>query len=141
MKKNLAQKLDEIILGKIERIWLWRVARSVIGIVPVLATLFFMVHTALLIHGYDCSLAYMFYSYSFTGFITWIVISVTFQFNWMHRAFISYNYLVSFCVDFQREVGFGNWLIPARWFVLVLGVVIVCDFIWENGWKKMGRIN
>lgn len=141
MKKNLVQKLDEIILGKLERIWLWRVARAVIGIVPVLATLFFMVHTSLLIHGYDCSLAYVFYSYSFTGFITWIMISVTFQFNWMHRAFISYNYLVSFCVDFQREVGFGNWLTPARWFVLALGVVIVADFIWENGWKKMGRIN
>ncbi len=141
MKKNWVERIDETVLGKLERTLIWRIARAVIGILPLLGTLFFVVHVALLVKGYDFELAYVACSYSFSGFLAWIVVSVAFQFNWMHRAFISYNYLVSFCIDFQREVGFGSWLMPARWFVLALGVIIIADFIRENGWRKMGKIN
>ena len=141
MKANFLQYLDEAILGKVERTLVWRVTRFGIGILPLLASLMFVIHIFLLIRGYDFGLAYVFCSYSFTGFLVWIAISVTFQFNWMHRAFSSYSYLVSFCVDFNREVGFGSWLMPARWFVFALGVLMLADFIWENGWKKIGKIN
>lgn len=141
MKKNWVERMDETILGRLERTWIWRIARFIVGAFPLIGTLFFVVHVALLVKGYDFELAYVVCSYSFTGFLAWIAVSVAFQFNWMHRTLISYNYLVSFCIDFQREVGFGSWLMPARWFVLALGVVIVTDFVYENGWKRIGRIN
>lgn len=129
MNGNFIQFVEGRFLDKIGRTLLWKVARMIIGLTPMFATMFFIVHVVLLIKGYDYELAYVVCSYSFTGFLAWIVISFAFQFSYMHRAFITYNYLVSFCIDFQREVGFGSWLMPARWFVLSIGLLVVAELV------------
>lgn len=136
MSKNLVQRVEDRVIGRIGRTMVWRIARFVVGATPPLATLLFITHIILQIAGHDYEFAYVICSYSLTGFIAWIVISLAFQFDWTHRAFISYNYLVSFCVDFHREIGFGVWLGSARWLVLTIGLCLVCDYA-RNKYKKI----
>lgn len=137
MKENLVQKLERVFLSKVDRVKIWKAARFIIGLLPLISSVMFVVHIMLLLQGYDYEIAYVICSYSFLGFLAWMIISFAFQYNYMHRACITYNYLVSFCTDFQREIGFGAWLEPARWFVLSIGVLIVTELIIEYAKKIM----
>lgn len=73
-------------------------------------------------HGwiFDCSLF---------GFIVWIIISLAYGFCWVHRAFITYGVLISFCIDFQRSFGFGVLRQPLHLQMVALGLLLFFVFI------------
>lgn len=58
---------------------------------------------------------------------TAVVLSKQLGFCSLHRHFIIYTSVVSYCIKFQDDIGFGMMLMSMRWIALVFGFVL---FIW-----------
>lgn len=42
----------------------------------------------------------------------------------LHRYFIAYTSIVSYCIKFQDSIGFGNFLTPMRWIMLIVEIIL-----------------
>ncbi len=111
-----------------------KLARMLIGSVPGIATLTMTFHVGFLLLGYDYDLAENLFEYAFIWFLLLTILSISFEFCWVHRAFCAYNYLISQCIRFQDHIGFGEYLTPARWIAFLLGVFLIYAFIRERCW-------
>ena len=65
-------------------------------------------------------------------FIT--ILSIAYEFCWVHRAFVLYDYLVSISIEHQIEVGFGDWLHPVRILKIVIGLFLFFVFVHNSCW-------
>ena len=52
--------------------------------------------------------------------LTAIILSKQLSFCSLHRHFIAYTSIVSYCIKFQNSIGFGNFLTPMRWVMLIV---------------------
>ena len=56
--------------------------------------------------------------------------SKTFGFCILHRAFILYTTLVTYCININTDIlGFGSLLTPIRWVLFMIGLVLIIIFI------------
>lgn len=53
---------------------------------------------------------------------------ITFGFCWFHRMCIVYAIAMDWCINFEYNVGFGEWLIPMRVVMTVWGVTMLIIF-------------
>lgn len=111
-------------------------SRVAVGVIPPFGSLIMMLHCILLVCGIHSTLTQWIYDCSLFGFVAWIILSFGFGFCWVHRAFISYGMLVTFCIDYQRTVGVGSWLIPLRWLSIIIGIILFVFFIERKAWTK-----
>ena len=56
--------------------------------------------------------------------MTAIILSKQLGFCSLHRHFIAYTSIVSYCIKFQNSISFGNFLIPMRWVMLIVGIIL-----------------
>lgn len=56
--------------------------------------------------------------------LTAIILSKQLGFCSLHRHFIAYTSIVSYYIKFQNSIGFGNFLIPMRWVILIVGIIL-----------------
>ena len=56
--------------------------------------------------------------------LTAIILSKQLGFCSLHRHFIIYTSIVSYCIKFQNSIGFGNFLTPMRWVMLIVGIIL-----------------
>lgn len=56
--------------------------------------------------------------------VTALILSKQLGFCSLHRHFIAYTSIVSYCIKFQSSIGFGNFLMPMRWIMLMVGVFL-----------------
>jgi hypothetical protein len=54
----------------------------------------------------------------------------------VHRAFITYGVLISFCIDFQRSFGFGGLSEPLHLLMVALGLLLFFVFIKKKAWNE-----
>lgn len=89
--------------------------------IPVIGTIAFMIHCALLISKVEL----FFSEWTFGLSVAWLIMvylySWEFRFSSLHRGFILYCFLMHSCIMFQRCHGFGSYLLGARLFMLILG--------------------
>lgn len=55
---------------------------------------------------------------------TAIILSKQLGFCSIHRHMIVYTSIMSYCIKFQKDIGFGVMLMPMRWIMLVSGVIL-----------------
>lgn len=118
------------------RSWTWRMSRFVIGVVPPIGALIGLLHCSMLLGNYRFPMTEWLYDCSLLGAVSWFITSFAFGFCWIHRAFVSYGVLVSFCIDFQRTFGFGSLLFPARLSMVLLGVFLFAMFFYRKAWQE-----
>lgn len=106
--EDFIERKEKILLAALGKSWLWKASRLIIGVIPPVGALIMLVHCTLLSFGYRAKLTEWIFDCSFFGFIAWIITSLAYGFCWVHRAFITYGVLISFCIDFQRSFGFGG---------------------------------
>lgn len=99
-------------------------AKQLVMIMPPLGAGLMMCHTASLLMGYVWTVASAVARSAILVFVLMTVLSVAFGFCWIHRAFCAYNLLVNGCIEFEKLIGFGALLTPARWFMIAVGVVL-----------------
>lgn len=95
-----------------------------------------LVHCTLLSFGIRVKLTEWIFDCSLFGFIVWIIISLAYGFCWVHRAFITYGVLISFCIDFQRSFGFGVLRQPLHLQMVALGLLLFFVFIKKKAWNE-----
>lgn len=67
--------------------------------------------------------------------------SLAYGFCWVHRAFITYGVLISFCIDFQRSFGFGVLRQPLHLQMVALGLLLFFVFIKKKAWNEFYERN
>lgn len=97
--------------------------------IVVIAALIMYIHNILLLTNLDLQLAD--YTISLTIFpaITAMTWSKAFGFCRLHRCFIAYTCLMSYCIKYQEDFGFGNLLAPARQIMFVIGTILFAFFL------------
>ena len=120
--------------------WYHRCARMLVGLIPPLGALLLLTHVILLMLGQDWHVASPLFKLSLCGFLLLIILSKVFGFCWVHRMFITYNFVVSCCIEFQHFWGgFGRWLGLMRLLVVILGVLVFSIFFRRRAWKDFVR--
>lgn len=133
---NYITSLDHGLYDLLGRSWLWRFSRFVVGIVPPVGSLVMLLHCCLLLSGYRFKMTEWIFDCSLLGAMAWFSLSFAMGFCWVHRAFITYGVLISFCIDFQRCFGFGVLLTPMRTLMVCLGVSLFAFFIRRKAWNE-----
>lgn len=99
--EDFIERKEKVLLAALGKSWLWKASRLIIGIIPPVGALVMLVHCTLLSFGIRVKLTECIFDCSLFGFIVWIIISLAYGFCWVHRAFITYGVLISFCIDFR----------------------------------------
>lgn len=103
--------------------------QTVVKYWPLLDFVVLWTHVVLLLHGYNTPVADMGFSLSLVQMVAWLAASYAFGYCSLHRAYIIYNALVSACINYQQHFDFGEYLTPARWVVVFIGMVLIVHFI------------
>lgn len=93
---------------------------------PVIGAFVMWTHVIQLLFGWNFYLAEYSFSLPLFPWLVCMLWSKAFNFCAMHRCFISYTTLVTYCINIQEDVGFNN-LILARVIVCLIGLIL---FIW-----------
>lgn len=141
--------MDEDYIGRHERVflavlgksWLWRMSRVLIGVIPPVGSLVMLAHCVLLSFGIKAKLTEWIFDCSLFGFVAWIIVSLAYGFCWVHRAFITYGVLISFCIDFQRTIGFGILREPMYHLTVLLGLFLFLVFFRKKAWNEFYHRN
>lgn len=96
---------------------------------PILCTVLFWVHVVLLLCGIETPFAEMLGGCSLFLFCILLAASYAYDFCYLHRVFLIYNYAVSVCIDYENWLGFGKLLFPARLTMAVIGFVLLIVFL------------
>lgn len=127
-------KIDRLLVLKIGVTNSRRLGRFLVGLIPFIGTITFVIHCVLLIGGGESHIAGFLFKFAFLWFALLTILSIAFEFCWVHRAFLLYDYLIGVCIEHQEYVGFGVWLTPLRWFFLVFGLLLLLAFVLNNCW-------
>ena len=120
---------------------LWKSSRVVIGIIPPIGSMVMLLHCFILTLGINIKLTEWIFDCSLFGFVAWIAVSLAYGFCWVHRAFITYGVMISFCIDFQRTVGFGILRQPLHVIMVALGVFLFFVFFKKKAWQEFYNRN
>lgn len=96
---------------------------------PVLGALIMLIHVALLIFDIRIPIAENLIGLSIMPYIFSYFASKAFGFCWLHRAFLTYIFIVDSCINFQRNVGFSDFLFFSHISVFVLGIALFVKLI------------
>lgn len=135
------ERREKVLLSLLGKSRIWKMSRLVIGLIPPIGSLVMLIHCLLLSVGVKVKLTEWIFDCSLFGFVAWIIVSLAYGFCWVHRAFITYGVLISFCIDFQRTIGFGIMRQPLHIAMVVLGAFLFFIFIKKKAWKEFYNRN
>lgn len=135
-KEDYIEYRERIMLSLIGKGRIWKMSRLVIGLIPPIGALVMLAHCLLLMLGIKAKLTEWIFDCSLFGFIAWIIVSLAYGFCWVHRAFITYGVLISFCIDYQRTIGFGFMLQPMHVVTVALGSFLFAVFVKKKAWQE-----
>lgn len=92
------------------------------GLIMYLHNILLLTNDALLIADWTISLPILPYIVA----ITW---SKAFEFCNIHRAFLTYICIMTYCIKFETVVGFGKLLMPARILMFIFGSILIITLI------------
>lgn len=128
--------IDRLITSKIGLVRSRRIGRLLVGFIPCIGCLAMVIHCATLLMGYDLHISAFLFKYALLWFILLTILSIAYEFCWVHRAFLLYNYIIGVMIEHQRLHGFGSWLTPLRWIALIIGIILIIAFIRNNCWHN-----
>ena len=97
---------------------------------PFIAGILMWVHVILRICGVSLLVAENLVGLPVIPCIICCVWSYAFNFCLLHRIFIMYTSLVTYCINFNADVvGFGNMLSLVRWLLFGIGLILIILFI------------
>lgn len=100
---------------------------------PVIAAFIMMVDVAFLISGQNFNIfVESTVGFSWVGVVLLLQESYVLNFCWLYRSYVIYDGLVYNCILFQRELGFGELILPARVIVLLIGIVLFSILLFRS---------
>jgi len=92
--------------------------------IPVIGTIVYTIHAGLLLMGQNMLLAEFLVIVLNVSVLVWML-STEFHFCLLHKCLIGYVTLFNVCILLQRLDLFGAFLVPARWIMFVLGIILM----------------
>lgn len=132
---DIIRYADARIIRKIGVLRARRLSRFLIGFLPVFGALWFIVNVVMQITVGESFLLGLVFKHALLWMILITILSIAYEFCWVHRAFVLYDYLVSISIEHNVEVGFGEWLYPVRIIKIALGLFLIFVFIHNNCWR------
>lgn len=136
---DIIRYADARIIHKIGILRARRLSRFLIGFLPVFGALWFIVNVTLQITIGESWLLGLVFKHSFLWLVLITMLSIAYEFCWVHRAFVLYDYLVSLSIEHNVEVGFDEWLYPLRIIKIALGLSLLFVFVHNNCWREFWR--
>lgn len=97
---------------------------------PFIAGILMWIHVILKMYHIDLLIAENLVGLPIIPCIICCIWSKTFGFCLLHRAFIMYTTLVTYCININSDIFyFENLLIPVRWCLFILGFILIIIFI------------
>lgn len=127
MKKN---RLHRIMVVRARRI-----ARFVVGIMPIVIALLMCIHCLTLLMGKNWTLVALLCKHGVMFFILMMLLSYSYDYCLLHRLFCVYNFFVSMCIWWQNTIGFGLILNATRWIAVIFGVILFVE-LYEQGCNR-----
>lgn len=113
--KTTAQLRRMVIVGHI--------AERCMEYIPPLITTVMVLHDLLLCLGYRW--AWTETVVILAAVVLMLLFSYALGFCALHRAFILYNWMMLFCIHFERTIGFNKWLQPMHYIMLFIGACLL----------------
>lgn len=98
-----------------------KISITLLKYTPVISALCMAVHIALLLLGYK-SPAEAIVGITFLPSLVLLTTSHAFHFCLLHKLLICYTFVVNLCCKYERLIGFGELLTPARVIMLLVGL-------------------
>lgn len=109
---------------------------------PFIAGILMWVHVILRICGVSLLVAENLVGLPVIPCIICCVWSYAFNFCLLHRIFIIYTSLVTYCINLNADiVGFGNMLDLVRWLLFGIGLILIILFIFKQYKNKCKLYN
>ena len=141
---DIIRYADARIIRKLGVLRARRLSRFLIGFLPVFGAVWFIVNVAMQMTIGESWLLGLVFKHSFLWLVLITMLSIAYEFCWVHRAFVLYDYLVSLSIEHNVEVGFGEWLYPVRVVKITIGLFLFFVFIhnncWRDFWHKQGEV-
>lgn len=102
----------------------------------VIGSIIMTIHCACLLFGYDLWIADILTGLSIGGFISLLLSSYLLKMCNLYRAFLLHQCIVSCCISYEDNIGFGQYLFPSLLFVFGFGLILILILIKNNGFKK-----
>lgn len=134
--EDYIERHERVFLSILGKSLLWKSSRVIIGIIPPIGAFVMLLHCAILSMGINIKLTEWIFDCSLFGFVAWIAVSLAYGFCWVHRAFITYGVMISFCIDFQRTIGFGFLREPLHLTMVALGIILFYIFVKKKAWQE-----
>lgn len=131
----LIKYIDTRICHKVGVLRARRLSRFLIGFLPVFGALWFIVNVTMQILIGESLLLGLVFKHSFLWLVLITILSIAYEFCWVHRAFVLYDYFVSLSIEHNVEVGFDEWLYPVRIIKITIGALLFFIFIHNNCWS------
>ena len=131
---DIIRYIDARIIHKVGIQRARRLSRFLIGFLPVFGALWFIANVSMQITIGESYLFGLVFKHAFMWMLLITILSIAYEFCWVHRAFVLYDYLVSISIEHNIEVGFNEWLFPVRVTKIVIGLLLFFVFIQNNCW-------
>lgn len=131
---DVIRYIDDRIIYKVGVQRARRLSRFLIGFLPVFGALWFIANVTMQITIGESYLFGLVFKHAFMWMLLITILSIAYEFCWVHRAFVLYDYLVSISIEHQIEVGFDEWLFPLRVTKIVIGLLLFFVYIHNNCW-------
>ena len=131
---DVIKYIDDRIIYKVGIQRARRLSRFLIGFLPVFGALWFIANVSMQITIGESYLFGLVFKHAFMWMLLITILSIAYEFCWVHRAFVLYDYLVSISIEHNIEVGFDEWLFPVRVTKIVIGLLLFFIFIHNNCW-------
>ena len=109
---DVIRYIDDRIIHKVGVQRARRLSRFLIGFLPVFGAVWFIANVSMQITIGESYLFGLVFKHAFMWMLLITILSIAYEFCWVHRAFVLYDYLVSISIKHNIEVGFGEWLFP-----------------------------
>lgn len=96
-------------------------------LIPPTAATIMLIHCILLY--FDIRLPYAEMLALLLAAILMFILSRALGFCRLHRIFILYDFALLACIQYQREIGFDDWLHPAHAIMIAIGIFLIVKLI------------
>lgn len=104
---------------------------------PIIMFLIMWVHTGLSVFGINGPCADIIAGSAIIPSILILTISNLFKFCYLHKMLTIYSLCIDLCINFNRYIGFGNYLQYIRFIMFYIGIIILTILVLKfNNYKE-----
>lgn len=113
--------------------------REIVRYSIVLGDALMTLHCLLLLNGIDCKFLEFIFGLSVLGFTILYLSTYLLVYCNLIRGMLVHNFAVKCCILYHENFGFGDFLTPLRFIMLLVGILLLI-LLFKNQYQKVGMV-